>query len=340
MYVKDLLSDFKRIHLCHQPTPLEEMPRLTAALGGPRLWIKRDDCTGLATGGNKTRKLEFLMAAAQDAGANMVVTQGAVQSNHVRQTAAAAAKLGMKCHAVLERRVPDVASSYEKTGNVLLDHMFGATVEFRPSGLDMNAEAQAVTNSLRDAGNNPYFIPGGGSNEIGALGYVSSAQEILQQIKAQNLEPKLIVVATGSAGTQAGLVAGFHAHDCDIPIMGISVRQPHDVQVENVYQLAVKTAALLTDRSLPRFRVLVDDGYVGPGYGIPTEGTIAATNMLAQHEGILLDPVYSGKGMAGLIGRIETGEITENGDVIFLHTGGAVSLFAYEDQIGSSTAAE
>ena len=340
MYVKDLLSDFKRIHLCHQPTPLEEMPRLTAALGGPRLWIKRDDCTGLATGGNKTRKLEFLMAAAQDAGADIVVTQGAVQSNHVRQTAAAAAKLGMKCHAVLERRVPDVAFSYETTGNVLFDHMFGATMEFRPSGLDMNAEAQEVTNSLREAGNNPYFIPGGGSNEIGALGYVSSAQEILQQITAQNLDPKWIVVATGSAGTQAGLVAGFHAHDCDIPIMGISVRQPHDVQVENVYRLAVKTAALLTDRPLPRSRVLVDDGYVGAGYGITTEGTIAATNMLARHEGILLDPVYSGKGMAGLIGRIETGDIAQDGDVIFLHTGGAVSLFAYEDQFGLSTAAE
>ena len=340
MYVKDLLSDFKRIHLCHQPTPLEEMPRLTAALGGPRLWIKRDDCTGLATGGNKTRKLEFLMAAAQDAGADIVVTQGAVQSNHVRQTAAAAAKLGMKCHAVLERRVPDVASSYETTGNVLFDHMFGATMEFRPSGLDMNAEAQEVTNSLREAGNNPYFIPGGGSNEIGALGYVSSAQEILQQITAQNLDPKWIVVATGSAGTQAGLVAGFHAHDCDIPIMGISVRQPYDVQVENVYRLAVKTAALLTDQPLPRSRVLVDDGYVGPGYGITTEGTIAATNMLARQEGILLDPVYSGKGMAGLIGRIEAGDIAQDGDVIFLHTGGAVSLFAYEDQFGSSAAAE
>ena len=340
MYVQDLLSDFRRIHLCHQPTPLEEMPRLTAALGGPRLWIKRDDCTGLATGGNKTRKLEFLMAAAQDAGADMVVTQGAVQSNHVRQTAAAAAKLGMKCHAVLERRVPNVASSYETTGNVLFDHMFGATMEFRPSGLDMNAEAQAVTDSLRAAGNNPYFIPGGGSNETGALGYVASAQEILQQIAALNLDPRCIVVATGSAGTQAGLVAGFHAHDCDIPIVGISVRQPHDVQLENVYWLAVKTAALLTDRPMPRSRVLVDDGYVGPGYGIPTDGTIAATNMLARHEGILLDPVYSGKGMAGLIGRIETGDIAQDGDVIFLHTGGAVSLFAYEDQFGSSTAPE
>jgi len=338
--VQDLLTGFKRIHLCHQPTPLEEMPRLTAALGGPRLWIKRDDCTGLATGGNKTRKLEFLMAAAQDAGADMVVTQGAVQSNHVRQTAAAAAKLGMKCHALLERRVPNTGAGYEQTGNVLFDHMFGATIEFRPPGLDMNAEAQAVTDRFREDGRNPYFIPGGGSNEIGALGYVASAQEILQQADAQKLDLKCLVVATGSAGTQAGLVAGFHAHGCDVPIMGISVRQPHDIQVENVYRLAVKTAALLTDKPLARDRVLVDDGYVGEGYGIPTAGTIAATNMLASHEGILLDPVYSGKGMAGLIGRIGNGKIPKDGDVIFLHTGGAVSLFAYEDQFASSVAAE
>ena len=338
--MQDLLTGFRRIHLCHQPTPLEEMPRLTASLGGPRLWIKRDDCTGLATGGNKTRKLEFLMAAAQDAGADMIVTQGAVQSNHVRQTAAAAAKLGMKCHALLERRVPNTGAGYEQTGNVLFDQMFGTTIEFRPPGLDMNAEAQAVTDRLRDEGNKPYLIPGGGSNEIGALGYVASAQEILHQIDAMNIDLKLLVVATGSAGTQAGLVAGFHAHGCDIPIMGISVRQPHDIQVENVYRLAVKTAALLTDKPLGRDHVLVDDGYVGEGYGIPTDGTIAATNTLASHEGILLDPVYSGKGMAGLIGLIGNGDISKDGDVIFLHTGGAVSLFAYEDQFGSSTAAE
>lgn len=308
------------------------MPRLSATLGGPRLWIKRDDCTGLATGGNKTRKLEFLIAAALDEGADMVVTQGAVQSNHVRQTAAAACKFGLDCHALLERRVPDKGSDYEQTGNVLFDQIFNTSIEFRPAGLDMNAEAMAVTERLRAEGRKPYFIPGGGSNEIGALGYVSTAQELLGQIEAQGLDVKWVVLATGSAGTHAGLVAGFHALGCDIPIMGISVRQPHDVQVENVYKLAVKTAALLTDKPLDRSKVLVDDGYVGPGYGIPTEGTIAAISTLARHEGILLDPVYSGKGMAGLIGQVESGQITADGDVVFLHTGGAVSLFAYEDQ--------
>ena len=336
----DILTGFKRVNLCHQPTALEEMPRLTKALGGPKLWIKRDDCTGLATGGNKTRKLEFLMADALDAGADIVITQGAVQSNHVRQTAAAACKLGLDCYALLERRVPNKGHEYEQTGNVLFDHMFNTQIEFRPAGLDMNAEAKAVTERLKNEGRKPYFIPGGGSNEIGALGYVSTAQELLQQCDAVGLSPKLVVLSTGSAGTHAGMVAGFHAMGCDIPILGVSVRQPEQIQIENVYNLAVKTAALLTDKPLSRDKVIVDDGYVGKGYGIPTETMVAATNMLARNEGILLDPVYSGKGMAGLIGQIKTGQITKEGDVIFLHTGGAVSLFAYEDQFSSLRAAE
>lgn len=338
--MQDILTKFPRVNLCHQPTALEEMPRLSAALGGPRLWIKRDDCTGLATGGNKTRKLEFLMAAALDAGADMVVTQGAVQSNHVRQTAAAACKLGLDCHALLERRVQGKSADYEQTGNVFFDHLFNTQIEFRPPGLDMNAEAMALTERLRAEGRNPYFIPGGGSNEIGALGYVSTAQELVGQIAAMKLNVKWIVVATGSAGTQAGLVAGFHALGCDIPIMGISVRQPHDIQVENVYRLAVATAALLTDTPLSRDKVLVDDGYVGEGYGIPTDGTLAATTMAARHEGILLDPVYSAKGMAGLVGQIQAGQIGAEGDTVFVHTGGAVSLFAYEDQFMDLHAAQ
>ncbi|MDA7587402.1 pyridoxal-phosphate dependent enzyme, partial [Alphaproteobacteria bacterium] len=154
------LSEFPSVPLCHQPTPLEFMPRMSESLGGPRLWIKRDDCTGLATGGNKTRKLEFLIADAIEKGADMVVTQGAVQSNHVRQTAAAACKFGLDCHALLERRVPDRADDYETTGNVLFDQMFGTSLEFRPAGLDMNAEAMAVTEKLAAAGRKPYFIPG------------------------------------------------------------------------------------------------------------------------------------------------------------------------------------
>ena len=328
----DILAGFERVHLCHQPTPLEEMPRLSKTLNGPRLWIKRDDCTGLATGGNKTRKLEFLMADAIGQGADIVVTQGAVQSNHVRQTAAAACKLGLDCYALLERRVPDKDIDYEKTGNVLFDYIFNTQIEFRPPGLDMNEQAREVTERLNADGRKAYFIPGGGSNEIGALGYVSTAQELLQQCISMQLDTKLIVLSTGSAGTHAGMVAGFHALGCDIPILGISVRQPEQIQIENVYNLAVKTAAQLTDKPLPREKVIVDDNYVGEGYGIPTESMVQATNILARNEGILLDPVYSGKGMAGLIGQIKSGEIKNDGDVIFLHTGGAVSLFAYEEQ--------
>ena len=253
------------------------------------------------------------MADALDKGAEIVVTQGAVQSNHVRQTAAAACKLGLECYALLERRVPDKGKAYEQTGNVLFDYMFNAKIEFRPPGLDMNGEAMAVTERLRAEGKKAYFIPGGGSNEIGALGYVSTAQELLQQCADIGLSPKMVVLSTGSAGTHAGMVAGFHALGCDITILGISVRQPEAVQIENVHKLAVKTTAQLTDKPLSRDKVMVDDGYVGQGYGIPTSTMVEATHLLARNEGILLDPVYSGKGMAGLIGQIRSGQITKDG---------------------------
>jgi len=332
------LSEFPSVPLCHQPTPLEFMPRMSESLGGPRLWIKRDDCTGLATGGNKTRKLEFLIADAIEKGADVVVTQGAVQSNHVRQTAAAACKYGLDCHALLERRVPDRADDYETTGNVLFDHMFGTSLEFRPAGLDMNAEAMAVTEKLAAAGRKPYFIPGGGSNEIGALGYVSCAFELLDQIKANNLDVGWIVLATGSAGTHAGMLAGLHAAGSTIPVMGISVRQPEDKQIAAVHKLAVLTAAELTDTPLGVEKVIVDDGYVGAGYGQPTQGTLDAINLIARCEGLLFDPVYSGKGLAGMIGLAGQNFFESEKDVIFLHTGGAAALFAYGNQLAENAA--
>ena len=330
------LSEFPSVPLCHQPTPLEFMPRMSESLGGPRLWIKRDDCTGLATGGNKTRKLEFLIADAIENGADMVVTQGAVQSNHVRQTAAAACKFGLDCHALLERRVPDRADDYETTGNVLFDQMFGTSLEFRPAGLDMNAEAMAVTEKLAAAGRKPYFIPGGGSNEIGALGYVSCAYELLDQIKANNLDVGWIVLATGSAGTHAGMLAGLHAAGSTIPVMGISVRQPEEKQIAAVHKLAVLTSAQLTDTPLGVEKVIVDDGYVGAGYGQPTQGTLDAINLIARREGLLFDPVYSGKGLAGMIGLAGQNFFESDKDVIFLHTGGAAALFAYGNQLAEN----
>lgn len=329
-------APFPRIKLCHSPTPIESMPRLTDLLGGPRLFIKRDDCTGLATGGNKTRKLEFLVGDALREKADMLVTQGAVQSNHVRQTAAAACKVGMKCHVLLERRVPDQAASYEETGNVLLDGLFGATHEFRPGGLDMNAEAMAVTETLKAQGHRPYFIPGGGSNATGALGYAVCAQEIAEASERGGQSFDWLVMATGSTGTQAGLVAGLHTIGHDLPVMGVSVRQPRERQLEAVHALTQKTLKKLGGEGVPRSKILVDDGYVGEGYGIPAPSTLEAIHLTARQEGILLDPVYSAKGMAGLIGMIRQGLFKSNDNVLFLHTGGAAALFAYQAQLVAS----
>ena len=328
------LTRFDRVALCHQPTPIEPMKRLGEKLGGPDLYIKRDDCTGLATGGNKTRKLEFLVGEAVAQGADMLVTQGAVQSNHVRQTAAAACKVGMKCHALLERRVPGKSEQYEQTGNVFLDKVFGATIEFRPPGLDMNAEAEAVTQKLRDEGHKPFFIPGGGSNPTGALGYVSCALEIEQQELESGIQYDWLVMGTGSTGTQAGLVAGFHASGRAMPVMGISVRQPRERQIAAVHKLANTTLEKLGGTEpMHESMIQVDDGYVGEGYGIPASSTLEATSMTALCEGILLDPVYSAKGMAGMIGLIRQGFFKPTDNVLFLHTGGSSALFAYEQTL-------
>ncbi|WP_203583082.1 D-cysteine desulfhydrase [Ruegeria sp. PrR005] len=327
---------FPRTALCHRPTPIEPLPRLSALLGGPSIFIKRDDCTGLAMGGNKTRKLEFLVGEAMQQKADMLVTQGAVQSNHVRQTAAAACKVGMKCHVLLERRVPGRDASYEETGNVLLDNLFGATHEFRPAGLDMNAEAEAVTAKLREQGHRPYFIPGGGSNPTGALGYANCAQEIVDHTRETGQAFDWLVMGTGSTGTQAGLVAGFHALDHALPVMGVSVRQPRERQMNAVHALTQKTLEKLGAEGIPLSKILVDDGYVGEGYGIPAESTLEAIRLLARQEGILLDPVYSAKGMAGLIGMVRQGFFKPTERVLFLHTGGSTALFAYQDQLLAS----
>ena len=327
------LNRFPRVSLCHQPTPIEQMLRLSEHLAGPSFYIKRDDCTGLASGGNKTRKLEFLVGDALQQGADMLVTQGAVQSNHVRQTAAAACRVGLKCHALLERRVPDRAPDYEKTGNVFLDKLFGTTIEFRPSGLDMNAEAEAAAEKLRAEGHRPYFIPGGGSNAIGALGYVSCAQEIIVQSKAMAINFDWIVMATGSTGTQAGLVAGLHALGSSLPVMGVSVRQKHDHQVKAVSALVERTLTKLGVDGNAGTKVLVDDGYVGEGYGLPAPSTLAAIDLAAKREGLLLDPVYSAKGFAGMVGLTKAGFFKPTDKVLFLHTGGSVALFAYEEML-------
>jgi len=326
-----LLSGFSRVNLSHGPTPLEPLDRLRGVLGGPRLWIKRDDCTGLAQGGNKARKLEFLVADALAKGCDTLVTPGAVQSNHVRMTAAAAARFGLKAHAVLEQRVSATDTDYEENGNVLLDELFGCPRSYVPSGSDVAAACAEVAKDLAAKGAKPYVIPGGGSNPVGALGYVACAIELLGQAKANGIGVTRVVHGTGSSGTQAGLVAGFAALGSDVDVFGISVRHPRKKQEDMVFDLACRTADLLGKPGIvERGRVVADDGYVGPGYGQPTAGMIEAVTLVARTEGILLDPVYSGKGMDGLIDHIRKGTFKDDENVVFLHTGGATSLFGYK----------
>lgn len=332
---KDLavqLARFPRVSLGHLPTPLEPLDRLSEALGGPRFWVKRDDCTGLSSGGNKTRKLEFLMADAQAQRADTIITQGATQSNHARQTAAASAKLGMACHILLEDRTGSNDGNYILNGNVLLDRLHGASVSKRPGGADMNAEMESLAATLRGQGKKPYIIPGGGSNPIGALGYVNCARELTEQAAGMGLQIDALVHATGSSGTQAGLVAGLAAIESDIHLLGIGVRAPQEKQEAMVYDLACRTVAhmgLATD--IDRTAVRANCDYVGPGYGLPTQGMISAVKMLAETEGLLFDPVYSGKGLDGLLDLTRKGHFDGMNNVVFLHTGGSAALFGYPE---------
>ncbi|MFN9481171.1 MAG: D-cysteine desulfhydrase [Betaproteobacteria bacterium] len=325
------LSRFPRIRITHAPTPLEPMPRLTELLSGPNLWVKRDDCTGLASGGNKTRKLEYLMAEALAQKADVVLTQGATQSNHARQTAAIAAKLGMDCEILLEDRTQISAAEYRESGNVLLDRLLGASPHHFPGGTDMEAALAARAEELRAQGRRPYAIPGGGSNPVGALGYVTCALELVEQANSLGLDIDCLVHATGSAGTQSGLVAGLEGCRSLIPVLGIGVRAPRAPQEEKVYALAQRTAELLgVPGAVARERVVANCDYVGAGYGLPTDGMLEALKIAARTEGLLLDPVYSGKGMAGLIDLIRKGHFRKGQNVVFVHTGGAVGLFGYE----------
>jgi L-cysteate sulfo-lyase len=333
------LSRFPRIQLGHWPTPLEPLANLTALLGGPRLWIKRDDCTGLSTGGNKTRKLEFLLAEAAALRADVVITQGATQSNHARQTAAGAAKLGMKCHILLEDRTGSTDPDYTHNGNVLLDRLHGATVEHRAGGSDMQREMELVAEHLKSEGLRPYVIPGGGSTPVGSLGYVNAVGELVSQAATRGLRIDHLVHATGSAGTQAGLVVGLHAMNSDIRLLGIGVRAPKEKQEAMVHDLACRTAAHMGLRGpIARESVVANCDYVGGGYGVPTPGMLEAVTLLARTEGLLLDPVYSGKGMAGLIDLIRKGHFKATDNVVFLHTGGSVALFGYGQAFGLKAA--
>jgi L-cysteate sulfo-lyase len=326
------LSRFPRVTLAHLPTALEFLPRLSRHLGGPDIYIKRDDCTGLATGGNKTRKLEFSMGEAMSLGADTIITVGAIQSNHVRQTAAAACKLGMSCEVLLEQRVGDTSELYRHSGNVLLDRIFGANIREYEKGADFAAEMERLAGELRASGRNPYVIPGGASNPVGALGYVNCALELVAQANDMSLTIDHIVHATGSAGTQAGLVTGLKAMNCGIPLLGIGVNVDKATQEQRVADLAIATAEYLGAPSLvSRQDVVANCDYVGDGYGLPTPGMNEAVLMLARLEGILADPVYSGKALAGLFDLIRTDYFADASNIVFIHTGGSAGLFAYGD---------
>ena len=323
-----MLEKFERIKLGHFPTPIEHLKNITKYLDGPNIFIKRDDCTGLATGGNKTRKLEFLIPDAIKNRAELIVTVGAVQSNHARQTAAACALMGLKCLIILEQRLKNPPESYMKSGNVFLDKLFGAEIKVCPKNEDVTEYSEKLIKDIKSKGTNVYFIPGGGSNSVGALGYVECLNEIIAVNKKYNFSH--IVHATGSAGTQAGLLAGRKYFNCSIPVTGICVRHKKDIQVSKVYNEAKNTCEKLRCNILDESDVIVYDKYIGSGYGEPTKGMMEAIKLLARKEAILLDPVYSGKAFAGLIDLIKNKKFTKNDNILFIHTGGAASLSAYE----------
>ena len=328
------LDRFPRIDLCHVPTPLEFMPRLTQHLGGPQIWIKRDDCTGMALGGNKARKLEFLLGEALKQGADHLVTLGALQSNHVRQTAAAAARLGLACTVILEHRHPNPDYAYLHNGNMLLDGLLGAEIVNCPSGTDMPAALRQVGDQLRAKGHRPYLIPSGGSNPLGTLGYVKAAQELLLQAQEKNFAPDRVVVASGSAGTQAGLVVGLAVQASTASVQGFAVSQAEHLQHQRVAALAAATARFIghTDE-LPPQAVRVNADYLGEGYSIPSAAMVDAVQQVARLEGILLDPVYTGKAMAGLMDWARTGRFRRDENVVFIHTGGQAGLFGFCDTL-------
>lgn len=328
-------DDFPRFPLAHLPTPLSEMKRLRAALGpdAPRLFIKRDDCTGLGGGGNKTRKLEFIVGEALAQGADTIVTTGALQSNHARQTAAAAAAAGLKCVLVLMDMVPYQGAAYRHSGNRLLDDIFGADVRIIPKGADAAAFFKVVLGELEAQGAKTYFTPAGGSTVTGSLGYANAYVELTDQLNAMGLKKATLVHASSSGGTQAGLVAGRLMRPDGPAIHGINVyRLDHDKMHADIARLATDTATRLGLAAPAADAIVLEGGFVGEAYGVPTQGMIDAVTLLARAEGILLDPVYTGKGMAGMLTLIAASRFNRDDTLVFLHTGGMPGLFAYQEE--------
>lgn len=328
------LAKFPRRRYTEGMTPIEKLSRLSAELGGPTIYMKRDDLLGLAGGGNKTRKLEFLVAEALAQGADTLITCGAVQSNHCRLTLAAAVKEGLKCRLVLEERVP---GSYrpEAGGNNFLFRLLGVEkITVVAAGTDMMAAMQQVAGEVASKGRKAYVIPGGGSTPLGATGYVACAQEILAQTFERGINIDRVVCASGSAGTHAGLVTGFYGNNSNIPVIGINVSRFRDEQEQLVHKLVTATAAHVgVNTEIPARTVRCYDQYVGPGYSLPTAEMAEAVRMLAGLEGILMDPVYTGKAMAGLIDLVRKDTFKKEENILFIHTGGSPALHVYMEHI-------
>lgn len=328
------MKELPRLQIAHLPTSVEAMPRLTAALGGPELLIKRDDQTGLAMGGNKTRKLELLAADAQANGARTLITAGAIQSNHCRQTAAAARRCGFECILVLYPPTPQDAIPADDepvSGNLLLDHLFGAQIVWTLRQ-EREQTLKEVFQTAQEAGKRPYLIPYGGSNPTGAAAYTLAMQEFV----AQNQPVDWIVFPSSSGGTQAGLALGKRLFGFSGRVLGISVDEPADVLQQRVAGLATAVADLLGEKqTFEPGDILVNAGYLGGGYGVMGALEQEAIRLFAHKEGILLDPVYTGRAAGGMIDLIRQGYFKRGERVLFWHTGGSPALFArrYQDQL-------
>lgn len=320
------LDELPRLHFAALPTPLQEAPRLAKAIGMNRLFIKRDDNTGLAMGGNKARKLEFIMADALNQGADVVLTCGGAQSNHVRMTAAAARQLGMDCIIFIPDPMPE---RFE--GNLLLDAILGSEMRFFPDiqWEQLEQEMDTAVQQLQKDGRKPYLIPVGGSVPLGALGYVNAVAEARDQLSELRVSEIDMVVALGSGGTTSGLLAGTQIYMPDTTLIGICVGLGTDTMLDKVAKVSSETARLIDMADTPDMgRLKAYDEYVGEGYGIATPGGKEAIIMAARTEGIILDPVYTGKAMAGLIDLVRKGKIGTKKPILFWHTGGAPALFA------------
>jgi len=324
------LAQFPRRRYTVGTTPIEKLHHLTARYGGPNIYMKRDDLLGLAGGGNKTRKLEFLVAEALARGADTLITCGAVQSNHCRLTLSAAAKEGLKCRLVLEERVPNSYKTDASGNNFLFNLMGVERVKVVPGGCDMTVAMQAVADEVAGEGRKAYVIPGGGSNPVGATGYVACAEEIIAQAFDLGINFDYIVTTSGSSGTHAGLVVGFYGNNTNIPVVGINISRKKEPQETLVYGLVERTAAHVGVKgTVPRGAVQCFEEYVGPGYSLPTPEMVKAVKLVAQSESILLDPVYTGKAMAGMLDLIQKGFFKKGQNILFVHTGGSPALYAY-----------